>query len=353
MPPRSPGSQAAGPDPRGQAGPGRFSPRGRPRFAEIALFLRGQADPFTPLQRNIAVSIASAIALLAAIGLLYFRLPAYVRGRELEQQISVARQVQQELFPPANAADESLDFAAKCLSIWEVGGDYYDIFSTGAGETALAVGDVSGKGLPAALLMALVHGAIRSGPNSVDQDHAQAITELNRMLCARLPGDRFVSLFWAYYEPERRTLRYINAGHPPPLLFERGAKRAAPAPTLSAWRPPEGDAFGARLLETGGPVLGLLPAASYESEKITLNGGDLLVVYSDGLTEAWNQADEEFGEDRLYRVIAQNLDRPADEIQRLVLEAVKSFVGPRPFEDDLTLLVVRFGEASSMANAAD
>lgn len=187
----------------------------------------------------------------------------------------------------------------------------------------------------------------------MNQDHAQTVTDLNRMLCARLPGDRFVSLFWAYYEPGGRTLRYINAGHPPPLLFERGAKRRAVAPALSTWRPPEDDVSGARLLETGGPVLGLLREATYESESITLHGGDLLVVYSDGLTEAWNQADEEFGEDRLYRAIARNLDRPADEIQRAVLDEVKSFVGSRRFEDDLTLLVVRFGEASSLANAAD
>lgn len=137
-PPQLPGGQAGAP-----AGPGRFFPRRR--FAEVALFLRGGADPFTPLQRNIAISIAAAAALLAAVGLLYLRLPAYVRGRELEQQVSVARQVQQELFPSANAADDSLDFAAKCVPIWEVGGDYYDIFNTATGETALAVGDVLGQ----------------------------------------------------------------------------------------------------------------------------------------------------------------------------------------------------------------
>lgn len=333
------------------ARPGALAPRSddrprRPRrpamrVAEIGLYLRGSADPFAPLRRDMIVAIAAAVALLAAVMLLFVRLPAYLRGRELEQQVSVARQVQQELFPDATTATEGLDFSAQCVPIWEVGGDYYDVFSTGGGETALVLGDVSGKGLPAALLMALIHGAVRSGPNGPEDDHARAVGELNRMLYSRLPGDRFVSLFWAYYSPDSCTLRYVNAGHPPPLLFERAAEGRTPTPA------------SVRALQEGGPVLGVLRGASYQSESLCLGEEHLLVVYSDGLSEAENSAGEEFGVQRLRVVIEQNLDRPAAEIRQALVDEVRLFTGSQPLHDDLTLLVVRFlGAARAAAIAA-
>jgi serine phosphatase RsbU (regulator of sigma subunit) len=303
---------------------------GRPRFsiAEVALYLHGATDPFLPLRRNLTVSVLAAVALLASILATFFQLPAYLRGRAFEEQLALARRVQQELLPRGCPACKYLDFAAECIPAWEVGGDFYDVLPTKDGQVGLVLGDVSGKGLPAALLMGTLHGAVRvyAGLRN-NGNHAEIASELNQSLYLRTSAERFASLLWAFYDSRDQTLSYVNAGHLPPLVL-----RHAPDDNIQVQR-----------LEIGGPVLGLLPAAVYRQGEVNLRSGDLLVFYSDGVVEASNAADEEFGEQRLVEVVSGCYDQPLSQIVGAIIGAVKQFSGTTQFQDDLTVLVARIG----------
>jgi len=268
--------------------------------------------------------------LVASMVLLYFRLPNYVNGKRLEQQTELARQVQMDLLPPASFAVQNMDFAAECVPAWQVGGDFYDVFSVDDGRVAVVLGDVSGKGLPASVVVGLLLGAVRaSNWMGGRAEHEASSERLSELIRTRTALERFASLFWSYYEPETQVLRYINAGHPPPLLVQRSA-----AGVVEVLR-----------LEEGGPVLGVVPGATYRQGQVSAHPGDLLVVYSDGVVEATNADGEQFEEERLRDVIRQNSTRPPVEIRDLVLEQVHRFLGEQRAQDDLTLVVGRIVEA--------
>lgn len=298
-------------------------------IAEIALPTSGSNDLFRVLRNNLAISTGAALALLLSMAAAVARLPGYLRGRELEDQLDLARTVQQRLQPTPDQVlrEPGFDFAAKCIPAFEVGGDYYDVFSTRLGEHTIALGDIAGKGLPASLLMAHLHGSVRSIA-AVDErsDLAAGAAHLNELLCTVTSGERFASLFWGHYSSTKRELRYVNAGHLPPVIVRQS-------------RP---GVFESQRLQIGGPVLGLLPRASYVEDEVAVKGGDVLVMYSDGLAEAANRSDMEFGELRLIETVEANWLRPVEEIQKAIIEAVSAFVGRCELQDDLTVLVVRF-----------
>jgi hypothetical protein len=296
--------------------------------AEIALAMAGPNDLFRALRNNLAISIGSALALLLSMAVVFVRLPAYLRGREMEEQLALARAVQQRLLPAQGNHHGQLDFAATCHPAFQVGGDYYDVFAVQHNKTALVLADVAGKGLPASLLMAHLHGAVRSvAALDEGEDLASAADHLNQLLSTVTSRERFASLFWAYYSSEQQTLRYVNAGHLAPMLVRR--KRAGE--------------FECHRLDRGGPVLGLLPHAVYEQGECAVAGQDVVVMYSDGLAEATNKSDVEFGDERLLETVEANWGRPVVEIQRAILNAVNQFIGACELQDDLTVLVVRFG----------
>ncbi len=304
------------------------SQAGRPRFkiAQIALYLHGKADVFGPLRRNLAISIVSAIALVTSMILAYLLWPRYMRGRQLEQQVALARVVQREFLPRECKACERLDFAVEFMPFSEVGGDYYDLFVTDDGRIHLVLGDVSGKGLPAAMMMGLLQGAVRTAAEmSPASEHAARVARLNELLRARTDGSRFVSLFWGCLDRSDGALCYVNAGHLPPLLLRRGA----------------GGGVAVERLETGGPVLGLLPGSPYEEGKIHVEEGNFLVLYSDGLTEAANSQGEEYGEEGLLRALRSLDHGSASNICHSILSEMKAFAGAQPLSDDLTLLIIR------------
>lgn len=294
--------------------------------AEIALVMRGPDDLFRALRSNLAISTGSAVVLLLSMAVLFALMPRYLQGRELEDQLVLARAVQQRLLPGQYPACDQLDFTAECLPAYQVGGDYYDVFATRQGQVALVLGDVSGKGLPAALLMAHLHGAVRSIASFGEGIHlADAADHLNKLLSAVTSRERFASLFWGYYSPKEQLLKYVNAGHLPPLLVRRCRT----------------EGFECHRLDMGGCVLGLLSGTVYEQGEIAVSDRDVLVVYSDGLVEAANESDVEFGEDRLLATVEANWHRPVREIQQSILDAVTGFVGTCELQDDLTLLVAR------------
>jgi hypothetical protein len=293
---------------------------GDERLAEVGIYLQATEGILHPLGRSLLINTLAAISLLASMLVFFIRLPSYVRGRTLESQVQLARIVQQRLLPENNGG--GIEFSAECVPADQVGGDFYDVFQTAAGETVVVLADVSGKGLPAALRMGIVHGAVRAlSLGKRKSDIAQMTERLNELL--REGGSaEFVTLFWAFYNPEMRTLRYVNAGHLPPLLV--------------------GSASGdLRRLETGGTVLGLLPNVTYQEECINLDGDEALIAYSDGLLEATNPADEEFGESRVLPLVRASAGRSPQEVLRLVLQAANQFVRDGEFQDDLTVLVAR------------
>jgi len=300
----------------------------RGAMLEIALYWRSADSEFIgDLRRNLIIQVSAAIALLGAMVFLGLRFPSYMHGKQLEQQLALARSVQQTLLPSASPDCGRLDVAARCDPAWQVGGDFYDVFVAQQDRVAMLLGDVSGKGLPASLLMGLVHGAVRSSSwAGSGVEHEEASRSLNDLLCMRTTVERFASLFWCYYDPHEKSLRYVNAGHLPPFVLANGNGKGA-----------------ARLerLEEGGPVLGVIPGADYRQGSAEFNAGDVLVLYSDGVVEAANATDEEFGEERLAQLILENRTRPANEIRDEILRQVRSFVGGEQFQDDLTLLVVR------------
>jgi serine phosphatase RsbU (regulator of sigma subunit) len=313
-------------DPRFPVGPGQF----RPRYLEVALYFSSASEVYGALLRDLVINSSAALGLVASMVLLYFRLPHYVNGKRLEQQTELARQVQMDLLPPASFAVQNLDFAAECVPAWQVGGDFYDVFSGEGGRVAIVLGDVSGKGLPASVVVGLLLGAVRaSNWMGGSAEHEASSERLSELIRTRTALERFASLFWGYYEPETQVLRYINAGHPPPLLVRQNA---AGEPEMLR-------------LEEGGPVLGVVPGAAYRQGQVGAHAGDLLVVYSDGVVEATNVEGEQFDEDRLRDIIRQNSTKPPVEIRDLVLEQVHRFLGDQRAQDDLTLVVGRIVEA--------
>ena len=300
--------------------------RQRPRLLEIALYLESASAVFTPLRRNLIVSSLAAIGLATAMILIWVRFPRYVRGKQLEEQLELARQVQADLLPPANAALGGLDFAAACVPAWQVGGDFYDVFTTSQNHVAFVLGDVAGKGLSAALLMGMLHGALRSMRwMGTPADQEISWSQLNYLLSTRTGPERFASLFWGSYDREARIIRYVNAGHPPPLLMRRNGNGTCKISRL----------------EEGGPVLGAIRTATYHQGEVPVQPGDLLVLYSDGISEAANASEEEFGEERLRSVIRENCARPPSEILGEILKQVRAFIQKVPPQDDMTLVVAR------------
>lgn len=289
------------------------------------------ADPsvLAPQHWNLFVNSSGALALLGSVLIAGVLLRAYTRGRALEQQLEVAREVQAELLLPRGGPIGGLEIAAEYRPAEVVAGDFYDAFAPPHGGVALVMGDVSGKGVPAALLMGVLHGAVRSSEWTLSpEEHREASVRLNRLLCERAAAGRYASMFWAHYDAERARLRYINGGHCPPLLLRAGGMSAQ-----------------IESLEEGGTVFGLLPDAEYRSAEAMLNPGDLLILYSDGLVESTNPAGEEFGEERLRAVLAEVAGREPDEIRRAVLTSLERFLaGARP-ADDLTLLIARAAPA--------
>jgi hypothetical protein len=323
-----PGPGPGGPGDRSRGG---RSGRGGPDIAEIAVYLDGVSTSFGRLRQNLIVGCSAAFALMGALIVIRVRFRHYMRGKHMEEELSLARRVQHDLFPSEESLASSLQFAAKCLPSYEVGGDLYDVFEMDDGEVGMVLGDVSGKGLPAALLMGVVQGAVRaSSVTGAPAHHEQAAERLNHLLCMKTARERFVSLFWCYFDRRASMLRYVNAGHLPPLLVRQDG---------------EGRQKVIRL-DTGGPVLGLLPGARYTQAEVPVEPGDLLVVFSDGILEAANSKDEEFGEAGVIASVGRNWNKPPREVCGAILADVRTFLGKELPQDDQTLLVIQLDAAA-------
>jgi sigma-B regulation protein RsbU (phosphoserine phosphatase) len=245
-------------------------------------------------------------------------------NRELE----IARDVQQRLFPQKLPKIIGLDYFGTCRPALRVGGDYFDFLALRDGKLGVAIGDVSGKGIGAALMMAGLQGSLRGQLLHGNGELTQLMASVNALMYEATEPARYATLFYAEYDPGRCCLSYVNAGHNAPMLFRRFEGR---------WE--------LQRLEAGGTVVGLLPDILFEQETLQLKLGDLLVAFTDGISEAMNAADEEFGELRLRETIECSDDLSANELAKRVLCAVDEFVGSAQPHDDMTLMVMRLIEA--------
>lgn len=246
------------------------------------------------------------------------------KAAERARELDVAREVQQRLLPQTCPPVAGLDYFGACRPARGVGGDYYDFIPLSRTSIAIAIGDVCGKGVPAALLMATVRAYLRSQTSSGVTDPATVMATLNRLVFESCPANRYATFVFAQYDSTTRVLEYVNAGHNPPMILRSREDR------LEVMR-----------LDAGGPVIGLMPDCSYCSGRVTLEDGDILVVFTDGITEAMNAGQEEWGEERLTDVIGANRSLPASDLVDSIMRAADAFVGDAPQYDDMTLIAAR------------
>jgi sigma-B regulation protein RsbU (phosphoserine phosphatase) len=249
----------------------------------------------------------------------------------LESELEIAREVQTQLFPKSAPQMKRLELAGACRPARMVSGDYYDFVQMGPDWTVLALGDIAGKGISAALLMASIQSSLRAqlsansrAPefpgNGKGFSTSELATLLNTQLYESTSPEKFATFFCAIYEEEAGQLHYTNAGHLPPILIRKGR---------------------AELLEVNGMVLGAFPDQPYGRGCIELQPGDLLAAYTDGITEPENEYGEEFGERRLTELLIRNARRPLEELVTVVTEAASAWGCAAEQQDDMTLLLLR------------
>ncbi len=243
-----------------------------------------------------------------------------INRERMERELELATEIQQRFQPSGPPAVEGYEFQGISFSCYEIGGDYYDFIERHDGKMLVALGDVSGKGTSASLLMSSLHAAVH-GQVAAKTPLDQLVTSVNKYLAENTPANRFITLFVAELEPATGQLTFINAGHNPPLI---------------------GRANGTvELLAAGGLPLGLMDFAEYDVGHAQLDKGDVLFIYSDGVSEANNLNEDEFGMDRLTEVIKGNVGRSASGIRDKVESALSEFTGTAAPNDDITLVIVK------------
>jgi phosphoserine phosphatase RsbU/P len=250
--------------------------------------------------------------------------------QRITRELEIAREVQERLFPQQIPARDGVELAGYCRPALGVGGDYYDMIDFEDGRLGLAIGDVSGKGISAALLMASLRASLRGMAMDSPHDLALLMKKLNRLVYESSAVNRYATFFFAIYQPQTRELRYVNAGHNPPIVLrctENGRKVLH--------------------LEAGGPVVGLLRDLVYAEQSIQLQDGDVFLGYTDGISEAMTANDEEWGEERMLQAAEGLCEKPAAEIITAMFATVDLFTAGAAQHDDMTLLVVKQSGPSS------
>jgi phosphoserine phosphatase RsbU/P len=267
--------------------------------------------------------------------------------QRLENELAIAQEVQDQLFPRPTSGLDSLEVHGFCRPARTVSGDYYDFLAASSHKMILAVGDISGKGISAALLMATIHSAVRAysveslpqlsepvavgavagrgrmmatWPEGIDVSPGILLSLLNHQLYESTPPEKYATLFLGIYDGRSRTLTYSNGGHLPPILI--------------------GQDGSVRRLEAGGTVVGLFDNMTYDEGTVEMNPGEVFLAYSDGVTEPENDFGE-FGEQRLIDLVRDNRDQPLPQISQAVTMAVDTWIGDKEQPDDVTLVLAR------------
>jgi len=240
--------------------------------------------------------------------------------QKLEEELNIARDIQRRLLPKSLPELEHFEIVALNDSSRQVGGDYYDCIKIDDTSYAIAIADVSGKGAPASLLMSNVQASLHSLIGT-DLVNTKMIQKINNLIYSNTSADKFITFFYGILDIEKFTYTSCNAGHNPPYLFH------------------EDGSF--QLLEQGGLLLGMFPDMKYEIEEVSLKPGDWLILYTDGVNEAINEQDEEFGTERIEMIVRKNMGNSAQEMLDALLFEIRAFANNVPQSDDITMVIIK------------
>lgn len=262
-----------------------------------------------------------ALSTHAAIALENARLyQEALEKKRLEGEISLAREIQQRLLPARMPTFDGFEFAAKNIPTFLVGGDYYDFVMLPDGRLAFAIGDVSGKGVPAALLMSSVRAGFQTQLRE-DRSLTSAANKLNRLIFHCTSMSSFITFFFGVIHPEKKYVDYVNCGHNPPYVLRQGGHIED--------------------LREGGLVLGMVDAVKFSRGRIKLLPRESLVAFTDGVTEAMNKRGRQFTEKKLEKIIKRGSKHNAAAMLEMVIQAVQNHIGDAPQSDDITMMVIR------------
>ncbi len=302
----------------------------------IGLLLFGERaghTPYTSSERNLLAACAEQFALTIENARLNERV---LEQEKVRRDIALASEVQKRLLPDSAPQTAVTSLGAYTLAARNVGGDYYDFLQFGNHTLGIALADVAGKGIAAALIMAVVQASLRiiAGEGNVSLPDLAA--KMNRFLHRSTGFNSYATFFYAQLDEDKRQLRYVNAGHNPPYLV----RALRPTPQEN------GSSAPIEELATGGMIIGMFPVANYEESVVDLEPGDVLIAFTDGVTEALNPAEEEFGEERLKELIRRVAHLPVIEITGAISKELRDWIAAAPQHDDLTFVVMKVNELS-------
>jgi len=302
----------------------------------IALGEKRSEEPYSGTDLRLLKSVATQTGLALANARLSSAIAVEVGRREkMNREIEIAREVQERLFPQRLPPAAGVDYCGRCRTALGVGGDYYDFLALPGGTLGVALGDISGKGIPAALMMASLQASLRAEAMRAGNEIAALMSRVNQALYEASSPDRYATFFYAQFDPASRRLTYVNGGHCAPLLF-----RAAARGGTSGVERLDGKKI--ERLDQGGPVIGLIPDCAYQQTELTLAPGDRLVIFTDGVSEAMNPALEEWGEERLIATVRAAQGCDACQTITHIMQAADQFAAGAPQHDDMTLIVLRY-----------
>ncbi len=290
----------------------------------ISLSPKRSEAPYTATDLRLLRSVASQTGLALENSRLTATIVLEAAQKErLNTELEIAREVQERLFPQELPVVEGLDFYGACRPALGVGGDYYDFLELPEGKFGIAIGDISGKGVGASLMMASLQASLRGQTIHFGNDLASLMKQVNHLVYEASTTNRYATFFYAQYDPKSRMLSYVNAGHNPPFLIRDNGEVV--------------------LLTEGGPVVGMLPPmiVDYTQGEIELKTGDLLVGYTDGISESMNPAEEEWSEDAMLQFLKTVADKPSQEILAETVVAADRFADGAKQHDDMTMIVLK------------
>ncbi len=243
--------------------------------------------------------------------------------QEIEKELLVAKEIQARLLPKEAPKIDGFDIQGYTLPTKQVGGDYFDFIELPDKNLGVAIADVSGKGMPAALLMANFQATLRN-QSLTKISPSEMVSNCNNLVCKSVEKGQFVTFFWGALNTSEKSFTFVNAGHNPPFIFNKKGEISR--------------------LSEGGLILGMLENVPFEQKKVKLNPGDLLLLFTDGITEAMNETQAQFEEERLIKAVEESRNFNSDQIIKKIAQEVLAFQGLQPQFDDLTLVVIKVKE---------
>ncbi len=283
----------------------------------LNVFNKISKDGFSPNDQRMLSIIATQSAQAVESARLYDEERSL---KIIEEELNFATDIQTNLLPKINPQIDGFDIAGKSIPAKEVGGDYYDFIPIDENKNAICLGDISGKGLPAAMLMANLQATLR-GQALFTSSAGECLTRANKLLYRSTDLQKFATLFYGILDSSKDIFHFSNAGHDPPFFIDSNRQVTR--------------------LTKGGTVLGFMEEYQFEEDSVNLKKGDTIIIYSDGITEAMNKNSEEFGEERLLTIIKDSILLKAVNNIQAVFDAVKAFVQDVPQSDDITIVVIK------------